>query len=80
MHERNVRIRITINAVIAGMTAVAWVQIALGWGSDGGLLLSVGIESLKYFTVLSNIFSGIVSFVVAERLARGPLDAGKTEQ
>ena len=71
MHERNVRIRITINAAIAGMTAVAWVQMALGWGSDGGLLLSVGIESLKYFTVLSNIFSGIVSFVVAARLARG---------
>lgn len=63
--------RILFNAAIAVMTVFAWCQMFFGWGGQGGLLLARGIGAFKYFTVLSNVFSGIVSGWVAFSLARG---------
>ena len=71
MAQREQRARFWCNVAIAVGTMLATCQIMFGWGSDGGLLLSSGIGAFKYFTVLSNIFSGIVAAVFAVQLARG---------
>ena len=65
------RARLWSNIAIAVGTALATCQIMFGWGSEGGLLLSSGIGAFKYFTVLSNIFSGGVAAVFAVRLGLG---------
>lgn len=51
---------IAINVLVALLSILAWLWILLGAG-DSGQLAQRGIGSLKYFTVLSNIFSAAVS-------------------
>lgn len=51
---------IVINAAIPPLAVIAWLRILVG-ASDSGDLSDKGIDSLKYFTVLSNLFSGVVS-------------------
>ncbi len=48
---------IVLNAAIPAFSIIAWLMLALG---SGGNLAQRGVESLKYFTVLSNLFSAIV--------------------
>ena len=55
---------LALNVVIAVMTTFAWFQMALGWAGRGAALSAMGIYSLRYFTVLSNLFSGFTSLAV----------------
>ena len=48
---------IVLNAAIPTLALMTWLMLALG---GGGNLAHRGVESLKYFTVLSNLFSAIV--------------------
>jgi len=65
---KNKHIRIIVNGAIAVAVFAAWLfMMARG----GGLLSSAGLRSLRYFTVLSNLFEGIVSAVLAVTLLRG---------
>ena len=52
---------IVLNGFIAPMSIVAWLQLALGrhMVDDATRLATGGVESLKYFTVQSNLFSGL---------------------
>lgn len=52
---------IVLNAVIAPLCIIAWLQLALGNHKDPKMLAARGVESLKYFTVLSNLFAALVS-------------------
>ncbi len=56
-------IHLILNVVIALMSVVAWLQMALTRGHAVQELATTGLKSLKYFTVLSNLFSGLTSFV-----------------
>ncbi len=53
-------ISIAINGIIAVMSVVAWLQLVLD-ARESQKLAARGWRSLKYFTVLSNLFSGGVS-------------------
>ncbi len=53
---------IVINALVPPLAAFAWLWILVG-ATDSGDLSHKGIESLKYFTVLSNLFCGVVSVI-----------------
>ncbi|MDO4537954.1 MAG: Pr6Pr family membrane protein [Coriobacteriales bacterium] len=62
---------IVINVTIVVLTLYAWAQILLGTGSDEELSAR-GIESLKYYTILSNLLSAAASLAfVAASLAGG---------
>ena len=62
---------IVINALIAPVAVAAWLSILLGV-TDSGSLADTGVKSLRYFTVLSNLFSAVVSLVyLAVCLATG---------
>lgn len=49
-----------VNAAIAVLSVGSWLHMLLGFDSDK-TLSTRGIGSLKYYTVLSNLFSGFVS-------------------
>ena len=49
-----------INGVLVVMSPAAWLMLALGSGDAKGLAAR-GVESLKYFTVLSNLLSCLAS-------------------
>lgn len=53
---------IVINALIVLLTIYAWRIILMG-AKDSGDLAHRGLGSLRYFTVLSNLFSGAVSAI-----------------
>ena len=53
---------IVLNALVPPLAAFAWLWILVG-ATDSGDLSHKGIESLKYFTVLSNLFCGVVSVI-----------------
>ena len=53
------------NVVIAVISFGAWLMLAFDRRADERKLVSRGRESLRYFTVLSNLFSGLVSAVYA---------------
>lgn len=53
-------VSIVINAAIAVISVLAWVSVVWGHGDDSNLMTH-GLASLKYYTVLSNLFSGAVS-------------------
>ena len=53
-------VSIVLNVAIAIISVLAWVSVALG-RSDDRKLLTHGLASLRYYTVLSNLFSGAVS-------------------
>lgn len=55
-------VSIVINVIIAPLSVLAWLWILLGVG-DSGDLAHKGVGSLKYFTVLSNLFSAVASVV-----------------
>lgn len=59
-----------INIAIAVMSPVSWLMIVFGM-KDNVPLADRGIKSLKYFTVLSNLFSGIVSAFYGFALLQG---------
>lgn len=66
---------IIINACIVPLSVIAWLWILLGV-SDSGDLAHRGVGSLKYFTVLSNLFSAAASaiyLVVCLRTGELPL-------
>ena len=71
MDHRTQTTRIAANAVIALLTLIMLLRMLFGWGGETGLLISHGIAAFKYFTVLSNVFSGAVAAIVAVRCARG---------
>ncbi len=52
------------NAAIAVLSVGAWLHMLLGLGGDA-TLSARGIGSFKYYTVLSNLFSGFVSGMCA---------------
>ena len=58
----HVMITIVVNATIAVASVLAWVSVVRGRGDDRSLMAH-GLSSLKYYTVLSNLFSGAVSVV-----------------
>ena len=53
---------IVINTLIAPLSVAAWLVILLGV-TDSGSLADTGVKSLRYFTVLSNLFSAVVSLI-----------------
>lgn len=57
------------NVAIAAMTVIAWCIMAF-WDHADALLEARGVDNLKFFTVLSNVFEGIVSLALAVRLLR----------
>ena len=57
------------NLAIVVMTAIGCV-VMLFFGSEDGILVAHGAENLKFFTVLSNLFEGLVSLILALRLWR----------
>ena len=52
---------LAINAAIAILSVYAWLSMALAHTPSDKSLATTGLASLKYFTVLSNLFSGLVS-------------------
>ena len=50
--------------------AVFALYIMAFWDHADALLSSQGVGNLKYFTVLSNVFEGIMSLILAVRLLR----------
>ncbi len=61
-------LRILINIAIAVMVIAAWLSMFF---RAGGLLASLGVKSLRYFTVLSNLLEAAVSIVLVVALLRG---------
>ena len=51
---------VMLNVVITVMSVGSWLMLVFGVGSSRKLA-DTGVESLKYFTVLSNLFSGLAS-------------------
>ncbi len=64
-----------INVIIAILTVVAWIQLMIPSEANKETLAATGLRSLQYFTVLSNLFSAIVSvvYLVCAPAAAGPL-------
>ena len=62
---------ILLNIAIVIISVLAWVSVVQGRGDDRSLMAH-GLRSLKYYTVLSNLFSGLASALyVAVLLTRG---------
>jgi hypothetical protein len=58
---------IGINLFVGVMSYVAWLWMVFAV-SHGGPLADGGVRSLKFFTVLSNLFNGTICLVFAARL------------
>ena len=58
---------ISINLFVGIMSYVAWLWMVFAV-SHGGPLADGGVRSLKFFTVLSNLFNGTICLVFAARL------------
>ena len=59
------------NIFLVVFTAFAWTQMYFSWGGEETkILVATGLENLKFFTVLSNLFSGIASAFFAWALIR----------
>ncbi|MBR3226315.1 MAG: Pr6Pr family membrane protein [Atopobiaceae bacterium] len=56
---------IVANVIIAVISLGAWLMLAFDRLADQRMLVSRGKESLRYFTVLSNLLSGMVSAIYA---------------
>ena len=52
---------VILEILVTVMVPVVWLSMALQAGFDG-FLSSRGVQSLKYFTVLSNLLAGLASF------------------
>ena len=60
------RLSLVVNEFIVVMTVVAMTMTVTGWGNNyelGALLVEAGWANLKFFTVLSNLLSGVASAV-----------------
>ena len=57
-------VSILLNIAIAIISVLAWLSVVQGHGDDRNLMAH-GLRSLKYYTVLSNLFSGLVSALYA---------------
>lgn len=57
------KIVLIMNILIVALTLIGLGVMLYINGNGGGLLSSAGWENLKYFTVLSNIFCGIVALI-----------------
>lgn len=53
-------VSILLNGAIAVISVLAWISVVQGRGDDRNLMAH-GLRSLKYYTVLSNLFSGLAS-------------------
>lgn len=61
MKKMKKKIVIALNVLIFAFTLLGLGIMLYLNGTDGGLLSSAGWENLRYFTVLSNLFCGIVA-------------------
>ena len=65
------RLSLACNLLVAVITIYAWFQMFFGWGGEEmAVLEATGWENLKFFTVLSNLLSGLVSLIFAWVLIR----------
>lgn len=64
--------QIALNLAIAGLTLYAWIRMTIGWGLATTVLSSRGLSNLRFFTVLSNLFSGAASAACLVHLVRRP--------
>ena len=72
MPEKNrTRLALALNVAIVVLTAFAWCQMMFGWGWEYAPLAGLGLSTLKYFTIQSNLLSAVVSAVFAVRTVRG---------
>ena len=69
--EARTRWTIALNAAIVVLCAVAWCQMVFGWGWEHAPLSGLGLSSLKYFTIQSNLLSALVSAACVFCLVRG---------
>ena len=53
-------VSILLNIAIMIISVLAWISVVQGRGDDRNLMAH-GLRSLKYYTVLSNLFSGLAS-------------------
>lgn len=58
---RKKTLRVLVNLFIAVAVPAAWLRMV--YGSGNGTLSSTGVNSLKYFTVLSNLLEGLSALV-----------------
>ena len=66
---------IWFNLLIAVAGYAAWLTLIFRL-VDSGSFADVGLWSLKYFTILSNLLNGTVCLVYALRLRSGRVSAG----
>ena len=59
--EARTRWAIALNAAIVVLCAFEWCQMVFGWGWEYAPLSGLGLSSLKYFTIQSNLLSAVVS-------------------
>ena len=64
------RLSLAINLLIAAAVAISWCAMAFRF-TDSGRLSARGLRSMKYFTVLSNLLTGVAAAVCAVCLVRG---------
>ena len=62
------RIALAINVVVAIAEPIVWLMMALSRGTAA--LTAMGLYSLKFFTVLSNLLLGLASLIYAVYLVR----------
>ena len=55
-----IRFRIVLNIIIIAASIGAWLVMVF---AKGGMLTDTGLRSLKYFTVLSNLFEGTACII-----------------
>ena len=60
---KKILIAAIINGVIFVLVLVGWILMLLGVGQ--GQLASLGLGSLRYFTVLSNLYMGLIALIMA---------------
>ncbi len=67
---RKQNIKIAVNVFVGIMSWLSWMYMAF-WNRNVSALSTHGISSLKYFTVLSNLLNGTVSFLYAYVIWKG---------
>ena len=61
---RKDKLSFACNLIVAALTALGFCIMLFGWAGKG-MFQSTGLTGLRFFTVLSNLFSGIVSLAYA---------------
>ena len=59
--KTTMRRSLAMNTAIVVLTAFAWSQMMFGWGWEHAPLSGLGLSTLKYFTIQSNLLSAVVS-------------------